>query len=607
MSANKTLRYLLAAAVAVPLLALAACGSRSQKHDGEPAPSAAPPVQQGTGIDSESHFLSLCAEGCGDGFRCVCGVCTQLCDETPDCSELGASVECALPTPANPDSCRGQLVHKVCDRHCESSSDCGLGAVCSGGACRRAPLPSESCPAQATPACSETEELHSQTVEGCLELSCVPKSVCRLPFWEPGARQCRAQETPRYWFDATRGRCEVQYTGGCGETQNAFSSEQECWQACMPEYAGQCLETWNARWDTAEFTPSALLPAEPIVLSHAAADQLVQAEYRATLTYPDQTQTELTLLLSDVTAYWVTRQANPQASQNDLLLLPSPGEIPCPNAILVEADARFTTTDGRFDESWPRAQLALGQRDAKGGIEIWIPGDWSEARSDEPVLQGSYRPALTSEQCVLQSRLSLTLVDGAVSGSLSHDVLDLPCSEVTLNTPISQPTIPPGPPPMLPQSPAGPGWSTLVTDPYALFCSAASPNSAGPDELAANAEVYRARYDDPEPESLVFSEVLADCTEADFDHCTPEGLLTLTAAECIARASGFAPGLVAWQTGLGLSSEHGKPTWTVRNTLSQDAGGNASGDQLELDAATGEILTTLGWQDGDDAGLASEP
>lgn len=593
------LRLGLALGLSVGLLL--SCGGQTRDpgdlSSTNPAPDTTEVGSNATHIDSESHFLSVCGSGCAAGLTCVCGVCTQLCSETPDCTGLGESIECVEAIPANPSSCAGRIVQKVCDELCTSHDDCGESSVCSGGACRHArpdAVPDSTCSVLETPACEEGEELHIGIDDvGCPTLDCAPTSICRLPFWGQEAR-CEAPPTPRYWFDAARGRCEVQYTGGCGETENAFRTEEECWNACMGDYAGQCLETWTSVWDAEEFTPSALLPADPIALTQAEATALVQSEYHARLTYPDQTQTDLTLSFSNATAYWVTRRDNPD-SQVGTELLPNPGEITCPNAIIVEADAHFVSADGRFDETWPRLQIPLGQRDATAGFEVWLTDTWNPPRENDRVLEGSYQADLGERQCILGSALSLHLVDGALSGSLSHMVLDLPCSEVTPSTPISNPTPDANPvQPITPPPPPGPVWSTNAEDPIAQFCIATHPNRDGLDQAAASEERILRGNENATP---LVSDVMNACTEAMVDACTPENWISLEAARCVARAAGLAEGLSPWDLQLWLRDGQANPIWTVTNLTSDDGASGRGGAQLLIDAVTAEVVEQLGWSE----------
>lgn len=85
-----------------------------------------------SGGSSETHFLALCNATCGDGFSCLCGVCTEACDSNRACDALPAGASCQ----ATVDGCG---TPKICDVGCSDDGDCtALGAshACDGGRCR---------------------------------------------------------------------------------------------------------------------------------------------------------------------------------------------------------------------------------------------------------------------------------------------------------------------------------------------------------------------------------------------------------------------------------------------------------------------------------------
>lgn len=109
----KTMRNLLWLSFAC--LALAACAKTNS-----------------SGGSSETHFLALCNATCDDGFSCLCGVCTESCDDDDACEELSGEATCE----ASPDGCG---TPKVCDVGCSDDDDCtSLGAdhACEAGRCR---------------------------------------------------------------------------------------------------------------------------------------------------------------------------------------------------------------------------------------------------------------------------------------------------------------------------------------------------------------------------------------------------------------------------------------------------------------------------------------
>lgn len=85
------------------------------------------------GGSGETHFLAYCADGtsCGDGLECVCGVCTERCDDDGSCRAHSDAATC------QPSDCSAQ---RTCDVECGRDQDCaGLGAgyACDTGRCRR--------------------------------------------------------------------------------------------------------------------------------------------------------------------------------------------------------------------------------------------------------------------------------------------------------------------------------------------------------------------------------------------------------------------------------------------------------------------------------------
>jgi len=90
------------------------------------------------GGSSETHFLSTCHDGCDEGFSCVCGLCTEACEEGGDsCDGLPGAASCQA---AASSSCS---TPRVCDVECDQAADCAaLSArhTCDVGRCR-APNP----------------------------------------------------------------------------------------------------------------------------------------------------------------------------------------------------------------------------------------------------------------------------------------------------------------------------------------------------------------------------------------------------------------------------------------------------------------------------------
>jgi hypothetical protein len=116
--------------------ALASCGK------------AHPPT--GPSVDSETHFLSLCTQSCGDGLSCVCGVCTTSCAADRDCRELSEGARCVEPSPREAQSCALDAPALACDMSCERDADCAALSerhVCDRGSCRK-PAPASDKPTE---------------------------------------------------------------------------------------------------------------------------------------------------------------------------------------------------------------------------------------------------------------------------------------------------------------------------------------------------------------------------------------------------------------------------------------------------------------------------
>lgn len=89
------------------------------------------------GVDGETHFLKSCSpskDSCGDGLKCLCGVCSLACNQSSTCEAFGGAV-CV----EQADACGSSGTMGHCDVGCESDSNCSFVSpfhVCDNGMCR---------------------------------------------------------------------------------------------------------------------------------------------------------------------------------------------------------------------------------------------------------------------------------------------------------------------------------------------------------------------------------------------------------------------------------------------------------------------------------------
>ena len=88
--------------------------------------------------------------------------------------------------------------------------------------------------------------------------------------------------------------------------------------------------------------------------------------------------------------------------------------------------------------------------------------------------------------------------------------------------------------------------------------------------------------------------VLTDCEEAG-EVCSQEVLFSRDAALCIASLENLEEGVTDWTAGLSWSMALLRITWTVMSITAQ-AGDFSTGEELILDAETGEILGRSTWE-----------
>lgn len=86
-------------------------------------------------VDGQSHWWSLCKEDeeCGAGLSCVCGSCSQACDERSACGDARVCV-------APPAWCESR-VSAACAATCERATDCPVNSRCDDAVCVPLPAP----------------------------------------------------------------------------------------------------------------------------------------------------------------------------------------------------------------------------------------------------------------------------------------------------------------------------------------------------------------------------------------------------------------------------------------------------------------------------------
>lgn len=557
---------------------LSACGAQTTNDvqgEGPDAPS----------VDSESHFLSFCVGGCPDGLSCLCGVCTRSCSDDDACDELNSDAQCLDPTPAMETSCRFLPVSQVCDVACDNDDDCGdvsAAHVCDRGACRTAPVASEACPAVTLPDCAVGEELAvEQGEDGCPTFTCSAPNACFLPYWDDSP-MCKGLDSAM-WFNAARGRCERKHNGGCPLDYH-FETDEECWNSCLADSQSTCLESWNETWTDAVVTPLASndLMLDPVTLERQAVLDLVGESRSALLTYPDRTQTELTLTVNNPQSFHVTEVYNPWGS--------SAGLGPhCWNSVVVEADITLVSADGNFDEAWARVPITLAAWNGQANLSLHLPTDWAEPRVDEVPFQGDYRPALGEDQCAIVTTLRLELTAGAMRGALDQLTVPLPCAEVTENTGVSNST--PATTERGTPLPGGPVWNSRLDSADAQFCDWSTPNNLGPKAFVQSSD-YPPSLEGVEPERHA-SDIATECEAVGGMNCAAEFYLSVFAAECLAREYGLEEGLSGIEARLSVVGTDVQ--WQVQNVLEDNGADGRSGRQLNLDAITGELVDDLVW------------
>src|SRR5512145_1455556 len=78
-------------------------------------------------VGSETHFLVDCATSCPAGTECLCGVCTQRCVESEECSRLESNASCFATAPRVAQGrCPATAQPQICDLSCLVDRDCAV-------------------------------------------------------------------------------------------------------------------------------------------------------------------------------------------------------------------------------------------------------------------------------------------------------------------------------------------------------------------------------------------------------------------------------------------------------------------------------------------------
>ncbi len=114
------------------------------------------------------------------------------------------------------------------------------------------------------------------------------------------------------------------------------------------------------------------------------------------------------------------------------------------------------------------------------------------------------------------------------------------------------------------------------------------------DPLASERAACIARYPNQDTDSGVPHESV--CLADGGTGCDSSSFLSQAAAVCIAELEGMAQGLTPWTANLVYNNGHRRVIWSVMNTMAQRADGGSGGALLMLDATTGFVLESGGWE-----------
>jgi len=107
------------------------------------------------------------------------------------------------------------------------------------------------------------------------------------------------------------------------------------------------------------------------------------------------------------------------------------------------------------------------------------------------------------------------------------------------------------------------------------------PQYSNPDEAAD--------WDFQDPQ-----EAQSRCLNNDGHDCSADGFCTTDAAMCIAKVYGLEQGVTDWTVGFLYRSKFNTVVWNIQNTTSSSPNGASEGNQLTINATTGELLENMG-------------
>lgn len=92
------------------------------------------------------------------------------------------------------------------------------------------------------------------------------------------------------------------------------------------------------------------------------------------------------------------------------------------------------------------------------------------------------------------------------------------------------------------------------------------------------------------PPPLTAATIAEQCRASGGSGCDERAFISRAAADCIARETDLAPGLVPWTTSLAYYDNHQRVCWSIM-TVRENTRDGYWGDFLVLDATTGEELS----------------